>query len=284
MKPTVKSLLQEGVVLLADSRVKIAIVTLVLNILGIIGLAKYGDIATKAVTAGNLVAGLLIAGISYEKGKAAEGTVPAGQQSVYTPLVDPGKAADLLTEINAKLESPEVKDVLGAIGPKAPAPGGNGPKAAAIGLVLALTMLAVGGCATSEPAQLMVSQVGPVLATNAGRYVTADTTLNTADRTSRTDQISVFKQVATQKSIDGRQTAEAWSPVEGFYRAYLNSDTKLSATELAERLAVVQHFDGVLQDDAARPFAALGNLFTPVPALPAPVPATLPATQPTTNP
>jgi hypothetical protein len=70
--------------LVADDRVKVALGAFIITLLAVLGVPKdKQDQIEKLIYTGGILATALIAGLSYEKGKANEGTVPEGRRSVY---------------------------------------------------------------------------------------------------------------------------------------------------------------------------------------------------------
>ena len=122
-----------------------------------------------------------------------------------------------------------------------------------LSLISSIIMLC-GGCATSAGTQSAIAAVGPSLAANATQYATS---LPDPAKTTQLNAIAPFKaavSVAVSK-ISGPTVKSLWAAVEPEYTIDINSDATLSATEKSLRLQVVQSFDKLLADDAARPFA-----------------------------
>jgi hypothetical protein len=219
--------------LLADDRVKVALVTFALALLALLGVPQERqDQVVKLIYAACGLAAAIIVGMSYEKGKNVEGTVPDGSRSVY----DNARPSQIPTKTD-------------------PVTG----RQTLLGLVALFVICAsvfMSGCNASPAFVRGVKQVGPHIADEAQHYVESDAAISSADKADRTARIMRF-QAASTNVINNADVASAWAGIRLFYQAYVDSDVTLDPDEKSVREQRISGFDKMIQSDAARPLSLI---------------------------
>lgn len=200
------------------------------------------DMAMKLLASMWGLAAIYIGGLSYQGGKAVEGTVPDGAKSVNDSTV---------THV--------VTQELAAVAQLVPAPltQVSPVKSALVALIVGLTlMFGVSGCTTSAQFRAAATVVVPDLAKSASTYVANDKSLDNLTTADRVAKILRFKSdVASISTVSRPELGAAWADVEPFYLAYVDADAALDPDEKALRHEVAARLDKLIADDGKRPFA-----------------------------
>ncbi|HLL90714.1 MAG TPA: hypothetical protein VK324_15540 [Tepidisphaeraceae bacterium] len=157
--------------------------------------------------------GVYCLGISYERGKEVEGTVPDGRVAARPPVS--------LVIGDAVEQHPED-----------PATSGTPPRAGRVrvGMLaaiacIALIAVAAGGC-TSQPFKFGANRLGQGIARDAAGYNAKEPGPAAAERAAQADALSAA--TADVKTIELQAVARAWAPVRPWYLDHLNTDPRLA--------------------------------------------------------
>jgi hypothetical protein len=121
--------------------------------------------------------------------------------------------------------------------------------------VMLLTLVFVTGCSTSRPFQEGAAVVGTRIATNADKYVTADTTISPDVQLDRQAKVQELRTAtADPDTVAYEVVATVWPPVRVFYVPYVEGDPRFTdAPALKEnRLRTVKVMDGLVAAEQIR--------------------------------